>query len=112
MLTLKPAMMRHTAVIQKKVRSQDADGLGAFVWTDLHTSVPCSVLAISGKEFVATSQLGSEITVRITLYNITPFDAAMRLVVNGKNYDILDILPDPTDNVYLTVMARQGISNG
>ena len=112
MLTLKPAMMRHTAVIQKKVRTQDSDGLDSYVWTDVHTNVPCSVFAISGKEFVATSQLGSEITVRITLYNITPFDASMRMVVNGKNYDILDILPDPTDNVYLTVMSRQGVSNG
>jgi SPP1 family predicted phage head-tail adaptor len=112
MLKLKPSLMRHTAVIQSKTRTQDADGMESIAWTNEHTSVPCSVYPLSGKEYVSSAQIGSEITVRITLYNITPFDASMRLVVNSKNYDIIDILPDPTDNVYLTLMARQGVSNG
>jgi head-tail adaptor len=112
MLKLKPSLMRHTAIVQSKVRTQDSEGIESYVWTDVHTGVPCSVYPLSGKEYVASSQLGSQITVRITLYNITPFDASMRLVVNSKYYDIIDILPDPTDNVYITVMAKQGVSNG
>ena len=112
MLNFKPALMRHTALIQSKTRTQDSDGNGSYTWTDEHTNVPCSILALSGKEYVTSSQLGSEIVVRFNMYNLTPLDASMRIVANSMNYDIVDILPDPTNNVYINIMARQGVSNG
>ena len=112
MLKHKPSMMRFTGLIQKKVQSQDSNGFKSTVWTDLHPNVPMSVLPLSGKEYVASNRLDAEVIARIEMYKLTPFDASMRIVVNGMNYDITAILPDFTNNVYVNCMVREGVSDG
>lgn len=112
MLKIKPSEMRFRVTIQQKVRVKDSNGITSDTWTNVATSVPAQVYAISGRELEAVAQHVAQYNVRIVIYKRTDINESMRIVFDGRNYDIKDIIPDPTNNVYLTMMCKTGYANG
>lgn len=107
-----PAQMRFRIDIQEQSRSQDSNGLEDVTWTNVATSVPAQVYPISGREIEAIAQPVAQYNVRIVIYKRSDINESMRIVFDGRNYDIKDIIPDPTNNVYLTLMCKTGYTNG
>ncbi len=111
MLKIKPAEMRFRINIQQKTQALDSSGFATDTWANIATSVPAQIYAISGRELEAVAQNVAQYNARIVIYkrNVTE---DMRIVFDGRNYDIKDIIPDPTNNLYLTLMCKTGFTNG
>ncbi len=112
MLKVKPSQMRFRVDIQQKQRTIDANGITSETWVNVATSVPANVYALSGGELVAVAQTVSQYNARITIYKRSDINASMRIVFDGRNYDIKDIIPDPTNEIYTTLMCKTGFTNG
>jgi SPP1 family predicted phage head-tail adaptor len=107
MLNFKPAMMRHRITIKTKTRSQDANGIESVTWTNVATKVPAQFHFLSGRELIASKQQTAEFKARVTIYKRTDIDESMVIVFDGNDYDIVAIQPDPTNEVYQTIMVRK-----
>ena len=109
MLNFKPAMMRHKVTFQNKTRAQDANGIETATWGNVSTAVdvPAQFHFLSGKELIVSGQQTAEFQARVTIYKRTDIDESMRIVFDGNNYDITHIQPDPTNQVYFTLMVRK-----
>ncbi|MCW8960200.1 MAG: phage head closure protein [Ignavibacteriaceae bacterium] len=103
--------MRHRVDIQEFTRVQDSNGISTDTWANVATSVPAQVYPLSGNELIASEQTIAQSNVRIVMYKRT-INEAMRIVFDGRNYDIKSIIPDPTNNVYITLMCKTGYTNG
>lgn len=111
MLKINPAEMRFRINIQQFTQVQDSNGIATDTWANVATSVPAQVYPISGRELEAVAQHVAQYNVRIVIYKRAVTED-MRIVFDGRNYDIKDIIPDPTNNVYLTLMCKTGYTNG
>jgi SPP1 family predicted phage head-tail adaptor len=108
MLAFKPAMMRHRIAIQENTKTQDSNGVLSNSWADVSgmSSVPAEFRFLSGSERIASAQTHADYKARITIYKVY-ISEDMRISFDGKLYDIIDILPDPTNEVYLNIMVRK-----
>ena len=112
MLKIKPSALRFRVTIQQKQRTIDSNGITSESWVNVATSVPAGVHALSGGELIAVGQTVSQYNARITMYKRSDLNESMRIVFDGRNYDIKDIIPDPTNEVYITLMCKTGYTNG
>jgi len=108
-LTFKPADMRHRVTFQEKIRTQDSNGLETYTWTDVTNaiSIPASVIPLSGKEFLTSQQTTNSINARVTIYKNTAIDESMKMVFDSQDYNIISILPDPTNQIYYNLMVSK-----
>lgn len=112
MLKIKPSDLRFRVTIEEKQRVQDANGIISETWVDVATEIPAGVYALSGRELIEMNQQVAQYSARITIYKRDDINEAMRIVFDGRNYDIIDIIPDPTNEVYTTMMCKTGFVNG
>jgi len=105
-ISINPAMMRHRATFQKKVREQDSNGLEKTTWVDV-TRVRISFVALSGKERIVSAQTMASHIARVSIYKNTLIDESMRMLFDGRKYNIKDILPDPTNAIYWTLLVER-----
>jgi len=112
MLKIKPSRLRFRVIIQQKQRVIDSDGITSETWVNVATNVPAGVYALSGGELIAVAQTVAQYNARITMYKRNDIDESMRIVFDGRNYDIKDIIPDPTNELYITLMCKTGYTNG
>jgi len=108
-LTFNPVDMRHRVTFQEKISTQDSEGLETFTWTDVTNaiSIPASVIPISGKEFLSSQKMVVNISARVTIYKNTAINESMKMVFSGQNYNIISILPDPTNEIYYNLMVSK-----
>jgi SPP1 family predicted phage head-tail adaptor len=80
----------------------------------LVAEVWAAVEPLSAREFIASAATQSAVTARITIRYRENLDASMRLVHNGKVYNIAGLLPDSWSGLeYLTIPAAiQGPDEG
>ena len=65
-MSLDAGKLRHRLVLQRPVVTLDSDGAQIHTWEDVGT-VWGSIEPISGREFVQSAAVQSQVTVRITL---------------------------------------------
>ena len=111
-IAISPALMRFRIKIEYESTSQDAEGIETTTWLTLVDDLPAGVIGLSGRELDAVGQLGSQYNARITIYKRSDIDESMRIVFDGRIYDIIDIIPDPTNELYQSIMSRTGFTNG
>lgn len=112
MLKIKPSHLRFRVTLQEKQRVQDSSGMLTDTWVNVATDIPAGVHALSGGELIASAQNVAQYNARITMYKRNDIDESMRIVFDGRNYDIKDIIPDPTNEVYIQLMCKTGYVNG
>lgn len=72
----------------------------------LVTEVWAAVEPLSAREFIQSAATQSAVTVRITIRYREDLDASMRLLHNGRVYQIAGLLPDADSGLeYLTIPA-------
>ena len=112
MIKLNPLQMRFRIEIQYKAISQDSNGITSTVWTTLASGVSASVLGLSGRELEVVGQQAAQYNARVMIYKRTDIDESMRILFDGRTYAIIDIIPDPTNNLYMSLMCKTGFTNG
>jgi len=90
--------------IESKSVVRDAYGGETITWT-LVAEVWAAVLPIRGREYVAIRQAGAELTTRFLIRYRSGVTPAMRIVYDGANYDIVDVINPQDGNEHLEIMA-------
>lgn len=102
-MTLAAGTLRHSVTLQRPVVVSSPYGERETSWQDVAT-VRADFHPLSAREFVAAQQLQAQVSARVVIRYRDDVDATMRLVHNGKPYDIAGVLPDPVSGrEYLTL---------
>jgi SPP1 family predicted phage head-tail adaptor len=74
--------------------------------------VAAAVEPLSGKEFIAAQANQSKVSTRITIRYLAGVNAGMRIVEDGKIYNIEAVLPDKNSGIrYLTLLVSDGVND-
>lgn len=110
---LDTSKLRHVVSIQEKVYVQDSSGDMIHSWVDVWPTVFANIEPLSAREFIASSTIESKVVARITIHFRDGLDSSMRIVHNGKMYNIEGILPDlDSGREYITLPCSYGVSDG
>ena len=112
MLGYNPALMRFRITIEHKVVTQNTEGLQTNSWAVLASNVPAGIEGLTGKEIQAVGQPVSQYNATILIYKRTDINSSMRILFDNRLYDIIDIIPDPTNNLYFRLLCKTGFTNG
>jgi SPP1 family predicted phage head-tail adaptor len=105
--------LRHRVDVQNFATVVDSNtGAVSDLWTDFDTDVPAEVWPMSGREFVAAQAIQAGVTTKITIRYQAGIEQRMRILHEGKTYNIQAVLPDPTLRKYLTLMCESGVNAG
>ncbi|AKO18944.1 phage head closure protein [Xanthomonas oryzae] len=90
------------------------DGFGDAVqlWQTWLEEVPAEVVALSGKEFIASGADQAQLTARIAIPYLPGVTSDMRVEHDGQVYTITAVLPDASGRDHLTLMAALPKANG
>lgn len=119
MYSVSPGKYRQRITIQEQVESQQSDGSVDVSWqtvsldssTDL-SSVPAEVLMGAGREGVSAGTQTGQITARINFRWFAGLNQKMRIVWDGRNYDINSIEADATGRLEWRCMCTGGLTDG
>lgn len=105
--------LRHRVTFQRQVEAQDPDtGNTLITWADAFTDVPAEVLTGPGREFIESETKQAETDARINLRWMPGLEQSMRVVWDGKFYDITGMDTDRTGRRELRLRCKEGASDG
>lgn len=107
--------LRHRITIQKKTVTDRHPATGTEIteWVPLWESVPAEVVPLSVREFVAAQAVQSKLSARIRIRWRAGIDASMRILHDGRIFNIEGVLPDPdSGRSYLTLACSEGVNSG
>lgn len=105
---LKAGTLRHRVALQRKEQTQNPlTGAMVTTWVPVAT-VWAAVEPLSAREFVAAQAVQSDVSVRITVRYRPGITAALRIVHDGKVYNITGVLADKdSGREYLTLPCAE-----
>ena len=112
--------LRHRVAIQEQVETQDSlTGAYSIAWETVMldsdtalSAVPAEVLTGAGREFVNSGTTQAEIAARINLRWFPGLTAAMRIVWDGKIFNIYSIETDATARQEYRLKCTAGLNDG
>lgn len=107
---MRAGKLRHYIDIEARVVTQDAvTGAAVETYATKYDLVPAEFVFLSGKEFLSSQQVRSEVRARITIRSGLGIEPTDRVAYQGKHYNIEAILPDPTFARHDTLMVSEGV---
>ncbi len=106
---LKSGRLSHRVTIESPTYTQDSYGDPTPDWVTV-AEVWAAIEPLSVREFMAAQSEQSKVSARITIRHRSDLSADMRILHNGKIYNIEGILPDPDSGLeYVTLPCSQGV---
>ena len=109
---IRAGRLRHRIKIEQFTETVDSLGSPIQAWSTRYDGVPASVEPLSGRELWQAQAVNPETTTKITMRWLDGVIASDRIVFNGQNYDIHQVLPDPTFRRMLVIHAASGVNSG
>ena len=103
--------LRHRITFQKLTTSVNENGFEVETWEDFKT-VWAAVSNLHGREYFAAAAVQAENTVKFTIRYLTGLDTTMRIVFQGRQYNITAIDNIKYQNRYLEIKALEVVSSG
>jgi SPP1 family predicted phage head-tail adaptor len=94
------------ATVQAPEPVKDEAGQPSTQWVDVVTSLPCNVLANTGRMQIAAGADVSRVQASIRIRWRTDITAAMRVVCGGTNFSIKAVLPDYAGRRYVDLVCE------
>lgn len=115
-----PGKYRHRVEIQHQVRTRDpVDGAVIVAWQTfvLPSGTPCNgvpaeVLTGPGRELIAANAQQAETTARIAMRWFPDLTAAMRILWDGRVYNIKSLETDSTGRREWRLPCTDGVNDG
>ena len=105
--------VRHRILIEAFTTTTDPDnGAISEGWATFAADVPAEVNPMSGSEILKADAAQSSARYRFVIRYGPAVLPAMRIVHEGLNFNILDVIPDPSLRRHLTITAEAGLRNG
>lgn len=110
---MKAGELRHRITIEEKVITRDDFGGEVSTWMKWAENVPAAIAPLSGREFMtANTELG-QVTTRFVIRYRPGVAPLMRIIHDGKLYNIAAVLPDQkSGRVSLTLPCTEGTNDG
>lgn len=103
----------HVVTLQEQEHEQDpATGAVSVTWADWLVDEPAEFVPVSGREFIQSAGKQAQVSARATIRWRAGVDPSMRLIFDGRAYNIQAVLPDPSARRWLTLMVSEGPSDG
>ncbi len=102
------AIFRHRITLQELVTGQDEAGQPVQEWQDVAT-VWGAVEPLRGREYFAAAQVQAEVTTRIRIRYCRGIRPDMRVLYDGRLFDILSVIDPEERHRELQLMAREVI---
>lgn len=110
---MRAGTLRHRVRIEQPVTGRDPQtGDTIETWATYVDNLPAEVVPLSGREFLQSGANQSELTARATVRWDANLQTTMRLIHQGRVYQITAVLPDPTFRRHATLMLGTGVSDG
>lgn len=104
---------RHRIDIEHKVSSQDAvSGAVTVTWEKLKTGEPADALTGPGKEYMGANAMQSDTDARFTVHWFSGLTQKMRILWDGRVYNIKTFTTDRTARRYYFIEATEGVNDG
>lgn len=104
--------LRRRVTIQQRVTTQDTFGGQSQTWTDFAANVPAAIDPLSGRELMTAQATQSEVSHRITIRYLPGVTAAMRIVYQGRYFNISAVMNIEERNREMQILASEGLNNG
>lgn len=106
--------LRHKVTIQRQELAQNpVTGAMVATWVTVWERVPAAIEPLSAREFIAAQAVQSEVSMRITIRYRDGVKASMRILHNGRIFNIQGVLADlDSGRSYLTLPCSEGVNDG
>jgi SPP1 family predicted phage head-tail adaptor len=98
--------LRHRVVLQKKEITEDELKQQSEVWTEI-TTIWAAIEPLSGREYFAAKQVNAEISARITIRYRKGITPDMRMVFDGRVFEVISIVNPKERCGSLVLMCRE-----
>lgn len=110
---MRAGVLRHRVLLEQPVNARDpVTGDLVETWATYADRVPAEIVPLSGREFIQSGANQAELTARATVRWDAGITTRMRLVHEGRIYQITAVLPDPTFARHATLMLGTGANDG
>ena len=103
--------LRHKIILQKLTTSTNENGFEEEVWED-YLTVWAAVSNLYGREFFQAAALQAEKTVKFTIRHLSNISGDMRILFEGKQYNITSIDNIKYRNRYMEIKTLEVESSG
>lgn len=105
--------LRHRVTIQYQAEAQDTNtGAVTTSWVNLYAGVPAEVLTGMGREFQQSASTQAEIAARINMRWFPGLTESMRILWDGKVFNIHAIETDATARREYRLKCTAGVNDG
>jgi SPP1 family predicted phage head-tail adaptor len=105
--------LRHRITIQEKAEEFTSYGEGiGYVWTTWAADVPAEVLTGPGRDFITAAAKQSETSARINMRWVPGLLPSMRILWDGRVYDIESMETDVTARKEWRLRCVDGANDG
>lgn len=108
---MKIGKLRHRITLQEYTSSRDSFGAEVETWSDTAT-VWASIEPLSGREYFAAQQVNAEISTKITLRYRSSVKPTMRVLYEGRVYEILSVINAGERNRELILICKEVPGSG
>ena len=105
------SLMNRRATIQQRSTGKDTFGQQSMTWTD-YLPVWAYIEPMTGRELIAAQAQQSEVTHQVVIRYRAGITAAMRLVYEGRIFDILSVVDTDTQHRRLVLQCAEGLTAG
>lgn len=98
--------LRHRITLQKMSTTINQNGFEVEDWIDVKT-VWAAVTNLHGKEYFEAAAVQAENTVKFTIRYLLNIDASMKILFNGKQYNIASIDNIKYRNKFIEIKALE-----
>lgn len=104
--------LTHRIDFEQPALAKSTGGAVLRKWEPFRQNVPASVEPLSGRELFLAQSLNSETTHKVTLRFLPGITQLMRIVFQGRIFDIVSIANKKERNREIEIIAKEGRSAG
>jgi len=108
---MNPGELRHRITLQKKITTTNENGFNVESWEDVKT-LWAAATNLHGREYFAAAAVQAENTVKFTIRYLEGIDESMRILFQGRHYNITSIDNIKYQNRYLEIKALEVEAGG
>lgn len=108
---MKPGDLNKRITLQKPATTTNERGFEIENWEDLKT-VWAAVSNLHGREYFAAATVQAENTVKFIIRYLEGLDTTMRILFQGRQYNIISIDNIKYQNHYMEIKAMEVVTSG
>ncbi|MCM3761038.1 phage head closure protein [Alkalihalobacillus oceani] len=108
---MNPGDLRHRVTVQKLTTTINENGFEMKEWVDVQT-VWAAVSNLHGREYFAAAAVQAENTVKFMIRHLEGVDSSMRILFQGKAYDITAVDHIKYEKRYMEMKAVEVRESG